>query len=1184
MRTMRIVNVIPNDHSNEVNGDAEPSIAVNPNNIDEMVVTAFTPTEGGNTNGPFFFSSDGGENWSLMFEIPGGETLDQSPSFARTSNELCMGIIRSDNSRVNVIRTGNPAGGATADVIENRAFADQPWVDATTVIGGPDDGKDRLYVGYNDSAPRSATLEIWLDASAASPTFTQIRLDPRNPSPNDGYEIRPVTHRDGTVYVAYKSRSSFVGTNSVTDLVVARDDNWGKGSSPFTALKDPSDNLAGRLVATNVPINEGSLGGVRLNNDYNIAVDPGNSDIVYLVWCDDADPSYTLRVRRSMNRGIDWSADLLVVANAALATMTINSRGTVGLLYQQLVGGQMETHFRTTRDGANWDDTLLTRTAPSLSFTGDYGRLVAIGLDFFGVFPAMNAPDPANFLPNGGGTFRYQRNTSGTNLRSLDGTTNVNPSIDPFFFKVQERDCVVVTDRSTFGKDEIDGLLHLQGSPAFIPAAFYVVLDGFRASDLGITSTTLTGTPNVAPAITFNPGLNGLMAEVTACTAEDPDHLNLPQRFTWTYRARFTDTSDFTQEIRTVAMTASMTSTSGITVAGQAVITLTLQPNPYEVDGQTSWLSVDLQVFELPLNGALASTPGIVLNAGPNDFITRLLANSGGGYNDPALARAPNHPFDLDLVAKQDSSVVSIGGTIGLIPVYNFAVARVRYRALSTPAPNVRAFFRLFQCSTTSTDYQPTSTYLTGGQGATRIPLLGVVNNELVSIPCFAAPRVDPTNASGLNAQTDPVNVGPVGESIPPDSSGNEVQVYFGCWLDINQTTPVLPAAGSGATGTSSYTPSRSVQDAIRGQHQCLVAEINLDPPEPQIATGASPATSDKLAQRNLTIVGVASPHEVPATFEIKPTSPKRGADDRPDELMIDWGRLPAGSTASVYLPGADVDEILAIADRLYLRHTLARSDGHTLRSPARGITYVPIPPGSSSNYAGLLTIEVPAEVKRGQVYDVVTRQLRTIRARLPEPPPEIHEAADTSHVGVVVVEQPGELVEWRRVVGAFQVSIPIETKAVLLPVEERLLSVLRWIARAIPTDERWFPIFQRYLKQVGDRVKALGGDPDEITPSSSGEGWRKPHPPGRDEDLECATGKVVDLDFDRYGDFEGFVLDAGHKRHRFESRERSIAELVERAWRHRLRMTVCTRPHHPHHPQTIVIHEPPIAFEPDDA
>src|SRR5207237_701691 len=81
--------------------------------------------------------------------------------------------------------------------------------------------------------------------------------------------------------------------------------------------------------------------------------------------------------------------------------------------------------------------------------------------------------------------------------------------------------------------------------------------------------------------------------------------------------------------------------------------------------------------------------------------------------------------------------------------------------------------------------------------GPTKIPLLGVENGEVISIPCFAAARVDPTNPQGLNAQTDPVNVGPVGQSIPPDGTGAEVQVYFGCWLAINQTNFFLPDRGS---------------------------------------------------------------------------------------------------------------------------------------------------------------------------------------------------------------------------------------------------------------------------------------------------------------------------------------------------------------------------------------------------
>ncbi|HEV8324329.1 MAG TPA: M14 family metallopeptidase [Myxococcota bacterium] len=737
--------------------------------------------------------------------------------------------------------------------------------------------------------------------------------------------------------------------------------------------------------------------------------------------------------------------------------------------------------------------------------------------------------------------------------------------------------CVVVTDRSTFGKDEVDAMLAV-ASPAVVPAAFYVVVDGFNAAELGITAATLTGVPNVAPALSLSPALAGMTVQTTACTADDPSLPAAPQRFTWTCSVTFANTTAFTAESVPTTLTASITSGSGMTVSGQAVLTLTTQPNPYEIDGATSWLSVDLQVFQILQGGSLPSTPGVALTAGPNDFITRLLANTNGGYNDPALARAPNHPYDLDLLANQSTSTVSIAGKVGTVDVYNFAVARVRYRALSTPAPNVRAFFRLFQCSTTSTDFQPTTTYLTGGQGTRKIPLLGVVNGELVSIPCFAEPRADPTKPNALNAQKDPTNVGPLGQSIPPDGTGAEVQVYFGCWLDINQTTAVLPATG--VTGANAYTPTRSVQDVIRGQHQCLVAEINLDPPEPQIATGVSPATSDKLAQRNLTIVGVASPHQVPVTFDVKPTAATLPPGQTPDEIMIDWGGVPAGSQASLYLPGTSADAILATANKLYARHGLARSDAHTLTCTASGITYLPIPPGVGSNYAGLLTIDLPETVKRGQAFKVVTRQLRNVFAKRPAaPPPRPGLKASASEDLLVVVAKKPDLIEWRRVVGTFQVTIPVETKPALLPVEERLLSVLRWIARSIPVQDRWHPVFQRYLRQVAGRVSALGGDPAQIDPSSSGEGRRAPPRPTGSDELVCATGKVAALLFDRFGDFDGFVLDTAHGDRKYLSREKNLAELAERAWRERLRVTVCAQRHAPHRPESIIVHHPPISF-----
>jgi murein tripeptide amidase MpaA len=632
--------------------------------------------------------------------------------------------------------------------------------------------------------------------------------------------------------------------------------------------------------------------------------------------------------------------------------------------------------------------------------------------------------------------------------------------------------CVVTTDRSTFGKDEIDAMLHVS-APAQVDPSFYVVIDGFRHEELNITAATLSGVPDVKPDITFNPPLAKVTAHVTACGTEGNTLVNGPQRFTWTFRMQFDDSSDFTQEILPATMTASLATTIGVTMSAQAVIRLTKQPNPYEIDGPVSWLSVDLQVFNVLQNGALANTPTIALNSGPTNFIHDLLTK----YNDPALPRAPGHPFDLDLIAHQDSSAVEIAGSVGMTPVYNFAVARVRYRALSTPAPNVRAFFRIFQASTTSTEFQPSTTYQTGGMGGVKIPLLGAVSGEIVTIPCFAAARVNTMNPNGLNAQTDPLNVGPLGNPISPDNTGAEVQVYFGCWLDINQNVAVLPASPAAQTG--SFVPVQSIQQAIKNKHQCLVVEINLDPPEPQIATGVSPAVSDKLGQRNLNVIGVASPHLVPSTFDVKPTPQGLPPGQMPDELMIDWGSVPAGTKAAVYLPGVSAQAIVSMADRLYSHHELSKLDDHTLGFKAAGISYIPIPPGAGSNYAGLMTLDLPSTVRKEQLFKVVARQITSTLASVPEQEP-------TRLVPAAI----RDVIKWRKVIGSFQINIPVQTKAALLEPEERLLSVLRWIARSIPHESRWHPVFRRYVEQIGIRVNALGGDSGKIGASSSGD-WR---------------------------------------------------------------------------------------------
>jgi hypothetical protein len=153
----------------------------------------------------------------------------------------------------------------------------------------------------------------------------------------------------------------------------------------------------------------------------------------------------TIHVRRSTNRGVTWTADLLAIPNATNAALAINSAGVVGLLYQQVIGAgaaqRWVTHLqRSGNGGVTWTDLVLATvpaTTPVKTFDpyiGDYDHLVAVGPRFYGIFSANNTPNMANF-PNG---VVYQRNANFTThtLLNVNKAAPVAPSIDPFFFKL----------------------------------------------------------------------------------------------------------------------------------------------------------------------------------------------------------------------------------------------------------------------------------------------------------------------------------------------------------------------------------------------------------------------------------------------------------------------------------------------------------------------------------------------------------------------------------------------------------------------------------------------------------------------------------------------------------------------------------------------------------------------------
>jgi murein tripeptide amidase MpaA len=744
--------------------------------------------------------------------------------------------------------------------------------------------------------------------------------------------------------------------------------------------------------------------------------------------------------------------------------------------------------------------------------------------------------------------------------------------------------CSFLIERSTLGQDEISARRkQLPKSAGGLPVqdAFRVVVDGFTAKDLGLTASS--STLSVPPV--FNPSVNGMtiipstIAPNVPNVSDNGDYGSEIQRFTFFYDIDFPDLTDpefnFTTPTELVNLNVTV---DGVSAAGQ--IELIKQPNPFILHGDPAWLSIDLRVFVVrarePKFGA---TMGADASAAPG-FIQQVIANltSGNGTADgDSFGNLPTDESAKLFVYPTDNTGTN---------VFNFAVAKVHYIGL-IGAADVRVFFRLFQAQTTSGafDYPPGLQYRRAPSNphGQPIPLAGIQGNEYITIPCFAAGRID-SSVLGMDQQTDdPYNV----QTFTAHLDGSEVDRYFGCWLDINQPfkpngdpNNVLPAQVDVAHPDGPFTdplyPPVPIQSAIlKSLHQCLIAEISFD--KVVIPIGVDPSNWDKLAQRNLAWSDIGSAQAL-STFEIRPTPTGLPADQTPDELMIDWRHLPKGSSAQIYLPAVSAADVLAMANKMYTSHRLTRADEHTIKCTTGGITYVPIPAGGNTNYAGLLSVELADPVRLGQIFDVVIQQVTNAFGKVSPPPPPPSQIAARPDSGAVVT--PAQI-EWRRVLGAFQLSIPVKTKAALLFTEERELSVLRWIARAIPHSNRWFPVFRRYLEQVAGRVIAFGGDPTQILPSPTGEGrgpHRRPEEP-EGEKRRAFTGKIAGLIFDRFGDFEGFVLDTEDGDRKFFSREKAMEELAERAWVERLRITVWAERDEPHRPLSTIVREPPAPF-----
>ena len=458
----------------------------------------------------------------------------------------------------------------------------------------------------------------------------------------------------------------------------------------------------------------------------------------------------------------------------------------------------------------------------------------------------------------------------------------------------------------------------------------------------------------------------------------------------------------------------------------------------------------------------------------------------------------------------------------------------------------MRVFFRTFNTMVSDLSYTSSSAadmqnYRRSPDGST--PLLGInrffsgAGNQIVSIPYFAERRVD-TAAQSMAAQTDASN-----RQTLVHAGATEAVQYFGCWLDFNQTDPQFPVNVPGGSD-GPFSGRIPIMQLVRGIHQCLVAEVRFQPGAlDPISNGATPASSDRLAQRNLAIVESDNPgsdatHRVQHTLLLKPSITAAGREVRAsaaggaeqlryDELVIRWHDLPRETVASLYLPDWNADEVIGLASSSRPGpQVLSKVDAHTVACAVREIAYIPIPGRLRDPAPALLTLQLPLTVRHGQRFDVDVQQHSglTFQVDLPGGLPGTRKAAEVS-------------VSRRKVLGAFRLAVAVSSGEPLLRKLVRNLAALRYIAQGIPATDSWHPVFARYIAQLGQQVAGLGVDPAQIPPSPDDPGLPEQHEPRK---ATCVTGKVAEVIFDCFGGFEGFLLEScSRETSRFHCSER---------------------------------------------
>lgn len=397
----------------------EPSVAVNPLNPSQVVVSSFSYGTSSTASGAnIFYSLNGGTSWTSQFSVPApsaGVGIPSDWNFQYDSSGMLHAVALGGCATCNIYHgtTTDPTslsawtwtgGGTPINTVASAGKTDQPWL---AVQNG------KVFVGYDDFTSGSGQrVAVSLNNGGNFTTDNQINNGPQSSSVNPG--LRIATDDAGNVYSIFGvgTTNSPNGVHHVDYYLNRSRDNG------VTWDFNASSGVGGLLIdgGTSTQLNNAGtqasnrwFAGVNdlRGNVTAIAADTTGQHVYVLIGKQDAnnvDRVYLVEFHVLGNTLVKGTEIVVSPTGqwGAIPSITVLDNGTVVIMYDAFDGSKVNVHVATsTNFGASIDSDVVEYSFVPLSLLaatgsttanrelGDYQYLMSEGNSFYGAFAGL---------------------------------------------------------------------------------------------------------------------------------------------------------------------------------------------------------------------------------------------------------------------------------------------------------------------------------------------------------------------------------------------------------------------------------------------------------------------------------------------------------------------------------------------------------------------------------------------------------------------------------------------------------------------------------------------------------------------------------------------------------------------------------------------------------------------------